>query len=184
MTVENVYRIDLISVKKRLYWEISQLKIQQVRIDEHSGYQRGTSRCPGTKRTWSSTSVSRDGQRRNSLSIPLLFSVFNSSLATRRRKIPFEVLLPISSRYIPRKDEFFLLRRYSQDSSCSEIDVRAIAYMTIDINRRLLTRHDYINVLNTLTQLHEELPVHLINEVTEGLHRTLRRTFRYSCSVY
>jgi hypothetical protein len=40
--------------------------------------------------------------------------------------------------------------------------------MTIDINRRLLTRYSFINVLNTITQLNNQLPECLMNEVREG----------------
>jgi hypothetical protein len=49
----------------------------------------------------------------------------------------------------------------------SEINSRAMAYMTIDINRRLLVRYNFINVLNTITQLNEQLPIYLMNEVRE-----------------
>jgi hypothetical protein len=37
--------------------------------------------------------------------------------------------------------------------------------MTIDINRRLLISHGYMNILNTITQLNEQLPLYMINEV-------------------
>ena len=38
--------------------------------------------------------------------------------------------------------------------------------MTIDINRRLLSYYGYINILNTITQLNEQLPIRLMNEVS------------------
>ncbi|CAF4213848.1 unnamed protein product [Rotaria sp. Silwood2] len=47
--------------------------------------------------------------------------------------------------------------------SC-EINTRAFAYMTIDINRYLLIQYTYINVLNTITRLNEQLPICLIND--------------------
>ena len=40
-----------------------------------------------------------------------------------------------------------------------------MAYMTIDINRRLLKRYAFINVLETITQLNQTLPTALMNEV-------------------
>ncbi len=49
----------------------------------------------------------------------------------------------------------------------SEINTRAVAYMTIDINRRLLIWYGFINILNTITQLNEQLPICLMNEVSE-----------------
>ena len=103
---------------------------------------------------------------------------FNSWLVTRNTRLVFALPLARSlpSPYILRKNTIFLLLESSNSISFSEIDVRAIGYITIDINRRLLTRQDYINVLNTLTQLHEQLPVPLMNEVNEGLNRTLRMT--------
>lgn len=42
-----------------------------------------------------------------------------------------------------------------------------ISYMTIDINRRLLILFEHINILNTIAQINEQLPVCLINEVGE-----------------
>ncbi|CAF3748010.1 unnamed protein product [Rotaria sp. Silwood1] len=47
--------------------------------------------------------------------------------------------------------------------SC-EINTRAFAYMIIDINRHLLIKYNYINVLNTITRLNEQLPICLIND--------------------
>lgn len=47
----------------------------------------------------------------------------------------------------------------------SELNTRAVAYMTIDINRRLLIHYGYINILNTITQLNEQLPIFEMNEV-------------------
>jgi len=41
--------------------------------------------------------------------------------------------------------------------------------MTIDINRRLLISHGYMNILNTITQLNEQLPLYMINEVRKKL---------------
>jgi len=37
--------------------------------------------------------------------------------------------------------------------------------MTIDINRRLLVWYGYINILNTITQLNDQLPICIMNEV-------------------
>jgi len=37
--------------------------------------------------------------------------------------------------------------------------------MSIDINRRLLIRYSFINVLNTITKLNEQLSICLMNEV-------------------
>lgn len=132
----------------------------------------------GVKHVLSSTSVSKDGQRPNSLWIPSLCYAFNSLLVTRNTRLTFALPLVSSlpSRYILGKSTVVRLLESSNSVPFSEIDVRAIGYITIDINRRLLTRHDYINVLNTLTQLHEQLPVHLMNEVNEGLNGTLRMT--------
>ncbi|CAF1498050.1 unnamed protein product [Rotaria magnacalcarata] len=45
-----------------------------------------------------------------------------------------------------------------------EINTRAFEYMTIDINRYLLNKHGYINILNTITQLNEQLPICLVND--------------------
>lgn len=39
--------------------------------------------------------------------------------------------------------------------------------MTIDINRRLISYFGYMNILNTITQLNEQLPIHVMNEVRE-----------------
>ena len=39
--------------------------------------------------------------------------------------------------------------------------------MTIDINRRLLSYYGYMNVLYTITQLNEQLPLRLMSEVRE-----------------
>ncbi len=47
------------------------------------------------------------------------------------------------------------------------MNTRAVAYMTIDINRRLLIHYGYINILNTITQLNEQLPIFEMNEVGE-----------------
>ncbi|CAF3902640.1 unnamed protein product [Rotaria sordida] len=47
--------------------------------------------------------------------------------------------------------------------SC-EINTRAFAYITIDINRHLLKKYNHINVLNTITQLNEQLSICLIND--------------------
>ncbi|CAF1150239.1 unnamed protein product [Adineta steineri] len=44
------------------------------------------------------------------------------------------------------------------------VNTRAIAYMTIDINRRLLIWYGFINILNTITQLNQQLPICLMNE--------------------
>ena len=46
-----------------------------------------------------------------------------------------------------------------------ENDTRAISYMTIDVNRRLFIWYGFINVLNTITQLNDQLPVCVLNEV-------------------
>ncbi|CAF1045110.1 unnamed protein product [Adineta ricciae] len=46
----------------------------------------------------------------------------------------------------------------------SGINTRAIGYMAIDINRRLLIWYGFINILNTITQLSEQLPISLMNE--------------------
>ncbi|UJR36071.1 hypothetical protein I4U23_028807 [Adineta vaga] len=46
----------------------------------------------------------------------------------------------------------------------SGINTRAVGYMTIDINRRLLIWYGFINILNTITQLNEQLPISLMNE--------------------
>lgn len=57
---------------------------------------------------------------------------------------------------------------------CSEIDTRTVAYMTIDINRRLLIWYGFINILNTITQLNEQLPVCVLTEVGgKVLHRSM-----------
>ena len=37
--------------------------------------------------------------------------------------------------------------------------------MSTDINRRLFIRYSFINVLNTITKLNEQLPICLMNEV-------------------
>ena len=37
--------------------------------------------------------------------------------------------------------------------------------MTIDMNRRLLMYYGYMNILNTITQLNEQLPMCVMNEV-------------------
>ncbi|CAF2477844.1 unnamed protein product [Rotaria sp. Silwood2] len=47
---------------------------------------------------------------------------------------------------------------------CCGINTRAVAYMTIDINRCLLMSYGFINVLNTITQLNEQLPTCVMNE--------------------
>lgn len=39
--------------------------------------------------------------------------------------------------------------------------------MTIDINRRLLIYYGYLNILNTITQLNEQLPICIMNEVND-----------------
>lgn len=39
--------------------------------------------------------------------------------------------------------------------------------MAIDINRRLLIWYGFINILNTITQLSEQLPISLMNEVRD-----------------
>ncbi|UJR10008.1 hypothetical protein I4U23_014231 [Adineta vaga] len=44
------------------------------------------------------------------------------------------------------------------------IDTLAIAYMTSDINRRLLIRCGFINILNTITQLNKHLPICIMTE--------------------
>ena len=52
--------------------------------------------------------------------------------------------------------------------------------MTIDINRRLLIRHNFINVLNTITQLSEQLPICLMNEVRKK-QILLKKSFNELC---
>jgi len=41
--------------------------------------------------------------------------------------------------------------------------------MSIDINRRLLIRYSFINVLNTITKLNEQLSICLMNEVRKKI---------------
>lgn len=43
--------------------------------------------------------------------------------------------------------------------------------MTIDINRLLISYYGYMNILNTITQLNEQLPIHLMNEVSGQITR-------------
>lgn len=62
----------------------------------------------------------------------------------------------------------------------SDINTRVLAYMTIDINRRLLIYYGYINVLDTITQLNEQLPLRLMNEVRERWGIGIERCFCYS----
>lgn len=47
----------------------------------------------------------------------------------------------------------------------SHIDDRAIAYLCIDINHRLLTNHTFINVLSAMKKLSSELSVDVTHEV-------------------
>lgn len=37
--------------------------------------------------------------------------------------------------------------------------------MSVDINRRLSIRYGFVNVLNTMSKLNEQLPIYLMNEV-------------------
>lgn len=37
--------------------------------------------------------------------------------------------------------------------------------MSIDVNRRLSIGYGFINVLNTMSKLNEQLPIYLMNEV-------------------
>jgi hypothetical protein len=51
--------------------------------------------------------------------------------------------------------------------------------MTIDINRRLLVWYGYINILNTITQLNDQLPICIMNEVKRN---NLFFCFYFNCS--
>ncbi|CAF3418929.1 unnamed protein product [Rotaria socialis] len=48
--------------------------------------------------------------------------------------------------------------------NCCDINTRALAFMTVDINRRLLNRYSFINILNTIAQLNEQLSLSIMNE--------------------
>ncbi|CAF3983211.1 unnamed protein product, partial [Rotaria magnacalcarata] len=48
--------------------------------------------------------------------------------------------------------------------NCSDINTRALAFMTVDINRRLLNRYSFINILDTIAQLNEQLSLSIMNE--------------------
>jgi hypothetical protein len=91
-----------------------------------------------------------------------------------------ELLLYIASKKIP------ILKKQKSLFYFSEINTRAIAYMTIDINRRLLVWYGFINILNTITQLNEQLPICLMNEhmlivvYTSILHLS---TWNYSTDI-
>lgn len=63
----------------------------------------------------------------------------------------------------------------------SDVDTRALAYVTIDINRRVMIWYGFINILNTLTQLNEQLSICLLNEVGDG--RSFRFEKRQLCSI-
>lgn len=47
----------------------------------------------------------------------------------------------------------------------SGIAPSAVAYMAIDINRRLLGKYSFVNVLQTVTLLNQQLPARIMNEV-------------------
>jgi hypothetical protein len=44
--------------------------------------------------------------------------------------------------------------------------------MTIDINRRLLIYYGYMNILNTVAKLNEQLPICIMNGVSEFNERS------------
>lgn len=46
----------------------------------------------------------------------------------------------------------------------SQINTRLISYLTIDINRQLLINYEYINILNTIKQINDQLSTCIINE--------------------
>ncbi|CAF4103360.1 unnamed protein product, partial [Adineta steineri] len=47
--------------------------------------------------------------------------------------------------------------------SCG-VNIPAVAYMTIDINRRLSMRYSFINILKTITELNTQLPMSIMNK--------------------
>jgi hypothetical protein len=103
---------------------------------------------------------SKVGLKQHSPSIPLLYYVFNISLIKKKKKTNI-----IISPYILGKNKS--LKSFLKIFYFSELNTRAVAYMTIDINRRLLIHYGYINILNTITQLNEQLPIFEMNEVRE-----------------
>ena len=66
----------------------------------------------------------------------------------------------------------------------SDVDTRALAYMTIDINRRVMIWYGFINILNTLTQLNEQLSICLLNEVGDGCSFRFEKRQLCSISIY
>ena len=148
---------------------MSQFKIQKVSRTSCSKkakmYFSSPVRLESATRVWLNISEWKIGHQRRSTSIPLPCYACNTSLATRIRSTKSSIrVTPVSLLFIPGK-EASPLWASSPWLLSSEIDTRALAYMTIDVNRRLMIWYGFVNVLNTLSQLNEQLPICLLNEV-------------------
>ena len=54
----------------------------------------------------------------------------------------------------------------------NQLDDRTIAYLSIDINHRLLVSHHFINVLRVIKNLDDQFPIDVMREVNgKDFHR-------------
>jgi hypothetical protein len=108
---------------------------------------------------------SKIGLKQNFPPILLLSYMFNLWLVKKKEIDDCRIINQVSSLYILgitfTNLELFFIDYFS------EINSRAIAYLSTDINRCVLLRDNHINVLATMTKLNEQLPIFLMNEVNK-----------------
>jgi hypothetical protein len=129
------------------------------------------------KRVLSNDFVFLIGQTRNLPWILWLFYVFNiqsmGNNETIYKKLAVHLPLPyiLSDWRLVTNDVSIIRLVYSL--CFSDINMRTLAYMIIDFNRRTLTRYNYIDVLDTIDQLRRQLPIDSIDQVRLNTTSTL-----------